>query len=228
MPDHQDRLHTIELSKLIYGVPQGSVLGPLLFSLYTTPLSKIIRLHPHIKFHFYVDDMQLYIHLSHKNASAALAKLNASLHDVQQWMSPSKLKLNPEKTEFIVFGSKAQRQKISSHFPVSILGSLLYPVDSVRNLGVWFDAEFSFSEHVKRTCKAYFLQMRDLCRIREYLTPEVSVLAANALVSSHLDYCHSLFRGLSYFNQHKLQSIQNTLARILLQIIESMLMLHPF
>ena len=76
-----------ELSQLIYGIPQGSVLSPLLFSLYTTPHTKIIRLHPHIKFHFYADDTQLYIHLSHKNASAALAKLNACLHDVQRWMS---------------------------------------------------------------------------------------------------------------------------------------------
>ena len=75
-----------------------------------------------------------------------------------------------------------------------------------------FDAEFSFSEHVKRTCKACFLQMRDLRRIRQYFTPEVAVLAANALVSSRLDY--SLFRGLSCFNQHKLQSIQNTLTHI--------------
>ena len=129
-------------------------------------------------------------------------------------MSLSKLKLNPEKTEFIVFGFKAQRQKISSHFPASILGSLLHPVDSVRNLGVWFDADFSFSEHIKMTCKACFLQMRDLHRIRKYLTSEVAVLAANALVRSHLDYCNSLFRGLSGLNQHKLQSIQNTLARI--------------
>ena len=124
------------------------------------------------------------------------------------------VKLNPEKTEFIIFDSKAQCQKISSNFPVSILGSLLHPVGSVRNLGVWFDAEFSFSEHVKRTCKACFLQMCDLRRIRQYLTLEVAVLAANALVSSRLDYCNSLFRGLSCFNQHKLQSIQNTLARI--------------
>ena len=129
-------------------------------------------------------------------------------------MSLSKLKLNPKKAEFIVFGSKAPRQKISSHFPVSILSSLLHPVDSVRNLGVWFDTEFSFSEHVKRTCKACFLQMRHLRRIRPYLTLEVTVLAANVLVSSHLDYCNSLFRGLSFFNRHKLQSIQNTLARI--------------
>ena len=113
-----------------------------------------------------------------------------------------------------MFGSKAQRQKISSHFPVSILGSLLHPVDSVRNLGMWFDADFSFSEHIKRTCKACFLQMRDLRRIRKYLTPKVEVLAANALVNSCLDYCNSLFRGLSGFNQYKLQSIQNTLAHI--------------
>ena len=87
------------------------------------------------------------------NASSVLAKLNACLQDVLIWMSHSKLKVNPEKTEFIMFPSKAQRQKISSHFPVSILGSLLHPVDSVRNLGVWFDADFSFSEHTKKTCK---------------------------------------------------------------------------
>ena len=94
------------------------------------------------------------------------------------------------------------------------LECLLHPVDSVRNLGVRFNAEFSFSKHVKRTCKACFLQMRNLHRIRQYLTPEVAVLAANALVSSRLDYYNSLFRGLSCFNQHKLQSIQNTLALI--------------
>ena len=57
-------------------------------------------------------------------------------------------------------------------------------------------------------------QMRNLRRIRQYLTPEVAYLAANALVTSRLDYCNSLFRGLSCFNLHKLESIQNTLARI--------------
>ena len=71
-----------------------------------------------------------------------------------------------------------------------------------------------FSEHVKKTCIACFLQMCDLCRIRLYVTQEVAVLAAHALVSSRLDYCNSLFRGLSCFNQNKLQSIQSTLAHI--------------
>ena len=70
--------------------------------------------------------------------------------------------------------------------------------------------------------------MRDLRRIRKYLTPEVAVLAANALVSSRLDYCNSLFRGLSGFNQYKLQKVFRTPWLVLLQIMESMLMLHPF
>ena len=185
----RDRCQTVkigstlsELSKLIYSVPQVQFWVHCCITLYYTTYEN----HPHIKFHFYADDTQLYIHLSHKNASAALAKLNACLLDVQRWMSLSKLKLNPEKTEFIVFGSKAQSQKNSSYFPVSILGSLLHPVDSVRNLDVWFDAEFCLSEHVKRTCKACFLQMRGLHRKRQYLTPEVAVLAAIALVSSRL------------------------------------------
>ena len=142
-------------------------------------------------------------------------------------MSLSKLKLNPEKTEFIVFGSKAQRQKISSHFPASILGSLLHPVDSVRNLGLWFDADFSFSEHIKRTCKACFVQMRDLRRIRKYLTSEVAVLAANALVSSRLDYCNSLLEVCPVSISTNCKVFRTPLL-VLLQIIESMLMLHRF
>ena len=203
-----------DFHKLIFGVPQGSVLGPLLFSLYTTPLTKIISKYKDVKYHFYADDTQLFVKISPKNATSALAQLNACLNDVRDWMSTSKLKLNPEKTEFIVFGSHSQRRNLEAFFPVNILGNFLKPSDAVRNLGVIFDADFSFSAQVRNICKGCFLQLRDFRRIRRFLTEECAILVANALVSSRLDYCNSLFRSLSTFNMKKLQCIQNTLARI--------------
>ena len=127
-----------DLQRLLFGVPQGSVLGSVLGSLYTSPLSTLIGKHKGVNFHFFADDSQLYVHLSHMNASAAFDKLNTCFQDVKEWMSASKLKLNPDKTEFILFGSKKQRERLNVCFPIDILGNPLHPTESVRNLGVWF------------------------------------------------------------------------------------------
>ena len=75
-------LRLSDAKKLLYGVPQGSVLGPILSSLYTTPLSKVIQNHPGISFQFYADDTQLYVHLTHKNVASALDKLSHCLKHV--------------------------------------------------------------------------------------------------------------------------------------------------
>ena len=151
-----------DAKKLLYGVNQGSVLGPILFSLYITPLSKVIQNHPGISFHFYADDTQLYVHLTHKNVALPLDKLSHCLDDVKRWLSTNKLKLNPCKTEFIVFGSKSQREKLNHSFPVNKLGNLISPIDAVGNLGVWFDSNFSFPCHVMKVCKACFAHVKDL------------------------------------------------------------------
>ena len=124
------------------------------------------------------------------------------------------LKLNPDKTEFIILGSHAQLKKLDPYLPVKIFGNFMHPAVVVKNLGVWFDANFSFANHVRNICKTCFIQIRDLRRVRKHLTDEAAILAANALVSSRLDYCNSLFRSLSSLNMCKLQCIQNTLARI--------------
>ena len=124
------------------------------------------------------------------------------------------LKLNLDKTEFIIFESHALIKKFDPYLPVRILGNFIHPAVVVKNLGVWFDANFSFADHVCNICKTCFIQIRDLRQVRKHLTDEAAILAANALVTSRLDYCNSLFRSLSSLNMRKLQCIQNTLARI--------------
>ena len=79
---------------------------------------------------------------------------------------------------------------------------------------MWFDSDFSLSKHVQNVCKSCFVKLRDFRHVRRFLTHDVSVLVANALVSSQLDYCNSLFRILSKFNLRKLQCIQKSAARI--------------
>ena len=90
-------------SDLSFGVPEGSDLGPQLFTLHTTPLSRLISGHA-IPHHLYADNSQLYISFSSGNSAAALNGLQSCLASVQSWMSTNKLKLNPDKTNFSSFG----------------------------------------------------------------------------------------------------------------------------
>ena len=122
-------------SDLTFGVPQGSVLGPLLFTLHTTPLSSLISGHS-IPHHLYADDSQLYVSFSSGDSAAALNGLQSCLASVQSWMLMNKLKLNPDKTEFLLIGNERQRSKYHSMFPIELFGVKTYPAKSARNLGV--------------------------------------------------------------------------------------------
>ena len=128
-------------------------------------------------------------------------------------MFANKLKLNPEKTEFILIGSKNNCKQLLPYFPVNILGNQVSPAQSVRNLGVIFDSNFSFSDNVSQVIKSTRVHARDLYRIHPLLDLNTSVLLANALVSSRLDYCNYLFLSLADFELRRLQLVQNSLCR---------------
>ena len=142
-------------------------------------------------------------------------------------MSSNMLKLNPDKTEFIIFGSSVQRQKLSSFFPIELMGRSLSPVDKVKNLGVIFYSNFTFSNHVAYICQTSYTSIRNFRRIRKFLTHSMAVTVANALVSCKLDYCNSLFRGLCKKDIHKLQCVQNSIARIVTKLL-NLTILNPY
>ena len=121
---------------LSFGVPQGSVLGPILFTLCTSPLGSICIKHD-INYHMYADDQQIY--LSFKPSKAGdkenyIKRLEMCISEIKEWMIVNKLKLNEDKMEFIVFGTKQQLSKIGE-ISINIGSVQVQPVDHVRNLG---------------------------------------------------------------------------------------------
>ena len=174
---------------LKFGVPQGSVLGPLLFTHYTTLLSSMISRQA-IPHHLYANDSQLYVSFASGDLVAVLNSLQSCLASVQSWMSTNKLKLNPDKTEFFLIANKQQQSKYLSMFPMELFSVKTNPSKSAWNLGVIFDKNFTFCSHISAVCSSCFYHMRDLRRIHHHLDLVSAKLLATALVSSRLDYCN--------------------------------------
>ena len=134
-------------SQLLYSVPQGSVLGPLLFILYTTPFSTITS-RSSVNHKLYADDTQLFLSFSADAFSEKIKLLQDTISEISTWMASNFLSLNPTKTEFLLIGLPAQLAKI--HNPTLTISSntTIQPVSSARNLGVIFDSNLSFSDHI--------------------------------------------------------------------------------
>ena len=137
--------HLSDPKLITHGVPQGSILGPLLFSLYINDLPTIPK---SANTESYVDDTKLFLSMNLKNLDNGLKELKWDLDSVAGWCCWNKLLINPEKTKFIIFGTRQLLKNLPDDLSISFLGETLIPSKSVKDLGVILDRELTFDEHI--------------------------------------------------------------------------------
>jgi len=167
-----------------YGLPQGSVLGPLLFTIYTLPIANVIARFRNVHHAQHADNTQLHIALS---SDKAFNVINDCFKSVHRWLDANGLCLNPDKSEAIVIGTSARQRLELQIKDVTVAGVPVPVTRTVKSLGVTIDNTLSFDDHINNVCKAAHFHIRALHHIRRCVSVDDAKTVASAMVSSRLD-----------------------------------------
>ena len=199
--------------RLTSGMPQGSVVGPFGFPLYTGPVGEICRRHG-VLYHCYADDTQLYVPFDLEREAEARIQLENCIDEIRHWMKQNYLKLNESKTEFLIFGSKHQHQKLSTS-SIRVGDQSISASSAARNIGAVFDCQLTMKDHVANVCRACYFQLRSIGKVRRYLTLSASETLVHAFIASRVDHMNAILYGVPKCLLSKLQKVQNNAARII-------------
>ena len=197
------------------GVPQGSVLCPILYCKYTRPVCDIVARHG-MQYHCYADDIQIYATVGRDQCiAAALLKIEACVVEVADWMVRNQLKSNKDKSQAITFHTVKQSPHVPVDTYVNIAGQRVRLATYVRNLGVLFDRALTMGSQVASVAKTCYYQIRNIGQIRSCITSDACKILVHAPVTSRLDYCNALLYGLPETLLKRLQRVQNCAARLI-------------
>ena len=213
---HTTSLYLI-IALLLLLCTQGSVLGPILFTMNIKPLSAIIDSHSIIH-HSFADDLQIQMSAPPHRISELLHSMQSCISDVKAWATANMLKLNDSRTELMLVTSK--RSKHLHNLPTSItVDNALIPFkQSVKNLDFTLDCHLTMNAHVSNIARTCYFELRRLASIRRFLTSTATTTLVSAFVLSRIDYCNSLLFGSTHDVTCHLQRIQNYAARVIFRL----------
>ena len=181
---------------LPFGVPKPSVLGPVLFTMYISPLGDLVRQHS-VSYHMYADDTQLYLSFrsnDHESIQVAKSSIEQCVLVIKKWMASNFLKLNDDKTELLFVYPK--HIETPSTRSLAVGDEVINPSECARNIGVMLDQNLNMEQQITTICKSAFLHIRNIRKVRKYLPQHAAETVVNALVTSRLDNCNALLLGL--------------------------------
>ena len=196
-------------AQLRSGIAQGSVLGPILYVLYTADVQKLVESFG-FRVHLYADDTQFHDSCKSTDAAVLAARAMRVIGAVRDWMSSNRLRLNADKTQFIWLGT--------SHFLDVLQINSIPANDVVNNLGVYFDPELLMERQVNKLCQVCYFHLRRLRTVRQSLTKESLLTLVHAFITSRVDHCNGVLYGSNGYLLDRLQSVLNSAARLILGV----------